>query len=278
MLPPDCRCYLLNLDRSPERLAHMHAQLTQLGIDYERVPGVDGMALDEATFREHTRENRYYKPIRRGEVGCQLGHLKALQYFVDSGARYALILEDDAELDPELAPATTLALTLREHTANPLLQWDVLKLTQRRRHSRYIELAQLNPSPSGRGDGMRARHLVEYGLSVPSTTTAALWTRAGAARWIAAYRGTARPIDCDLQHPWEYGLNILSLHPPLAATADSPTTMDSPNRTTRRPWSKLRYELARIWPRLRHFGGRYGWGVLLVWLWRRHLVYRGARR
>jgi len=278
MLPPDCRCYLLNLDRSPERLTHMHAQLTRLGIDYERVPGVDGMALDDTSFREHTRENRYYKPIRCGEVGCQLGHLKALQCFVDSGARYALILEDDAELDPDLGPAIAQSLALREHASSSLLQWDVLKLTQRRRNSRYIELAPLSPSRSGREDGVKARHLVEYGLSVPSTTTAALWTRKAAERWIAAYRGTTRPIDCDLQHPWEYGLNILSIHPPLAATADSPTTMDSPNHSTRRPWSKLRYELARIWPRLRHFGKRYGWGVLLAWLWRRHLTYRNAAR
>jgi len=244
----------------------MHARLGALKIDYERVPGVDGLALDEATFQEHTRKNRYYKPIRRGEVGCQLGHLKALQTFLDSPARYALIVEDDAELDPELCPAITQALTLRDHTQDPLLHWDVLKLAQRRRHSRYIELAPLG-----------TRHLVEYGLSVPSTTTAALWTRAAAKRWIAAYHGTTRPIDCDLQHPWEYGLSILSIHPPLAATEDGPTTMDRPNRTTRQPWLKLRYELRRIYPRLRHFARRYGIGMLLAWLWRRRLTFPASR-
>jgi len=255
MLPPDCRCYLINLDRSPERLEAMHAHLSVLDIAYERVPGVDGAALDEAQFRQYTRENRYYKPLRRGEVGCYLSHNKALQCFLDSNTPYALILEDDARLDSDACTVITAALALRDSDRDTLRQWDLLKLNRPRR--RWIELARLG-----------TRFLVEYGLSVPATTTAALWTRAGAERWLAAFRGCPRPIDCDLQYPWECGLTILSIHPPIARPEELITTLGNPLSSTLNPWPKLRYELSRIRPRLQHFARRYGWGMLLAWLWR----------
>lgn len=263
MLPADCQCFLINLDRSPDRFAAMLPRLAAQDITFERIPGVDGMALSEDEFSEQTHQNRYYKSIRRGEVGCQLSHLKALKRFLASGARYALVLEDDAEFDADFSKVLAEALALRERTPDPLLQWDVLKLNRKRR--RYIDLAALG-----------ARHrLVEYGLSVPSTTTAAVWTRPGAERWVRAYRGTARPIDCDLQHPWEFGLGILSVHPPVVSAEDVVSAMGSSDRVTRNPWPKLRYELNRVWPRLRHFSRRYGWGVLVAWSGRRRIDYVG---
>jgi len=265
MLPPDCRCYLINLDRSPERLADMHAHLLALDIAYERVPGVDGLTLDEAAFRQYTRQNHYYKPIRRGEVGCYLGHLKALQRFVDSGARYALVLEDDARFEPDICTVIGNALALRDNTQDALLQWDLLKLARPQR--RWIALAALG-----------GRQLVEYGLSVPSTQTASIWTRSGAERFVRAFDGVTRPFDCDLQFPWDTGLNVLSVHPPLASAEQIPSTMGSAQYSARHPWPKLRYQLGRQWPRLRHFTRRYGCGVLLAWMWRRHLIYRGAQR
>lgn len=264
MLPTGCRCYLINLDRSPERLATMVSRLDDLGIEFERIPGVDGMSLSEDEFGRQTSENRYYKPIRRGEVGCQLSHLKALARFLDSDARYALVLEDDARLDGDFNEAIAQALALRDAPGDPLLQWDLLKLDRKRR--RHIGLAPLSAR----------RSLVEYGLSVPSTTTATVWTRVGAERWVQSYRGTARPIDCDLQHPWEYALTILSVHPPVVSAEDVGSAMGTADRVTRNPWPKLRYELKRIWPRFRHFGRRYGWGFLFGWLWRGQRAYRSA--
>jgi len=268
MFPPDCRCYLINLDRSPERLQKVHAHLSTLGIDYERIPGVDGLTLDEATFRQHTRKNLYYKPLKPGEVGCYLSHNKALQCFLDSGAPYALILEDDAEFEADACATITGAIALREKTEDVLLQWDLLKLTQRRSRARYIQLAMLG-----------SRYLVEYGLSVPTIANATIWTRTGAERWMRAFQGCTRPIDCDLQHPWEYGLTILSVHPPIATqSGDASTIGPRRGKKIRNPWPKLRYELNRIWPRLRNFGQRYGWLMLLRWLWQPRQVYRKPER
>lgn len=258
----DLACYLINLDRSPQRLAQMLPRLAKAGIACERIAGVDGMTLGEAEFAAQTRENLYYKPLRRGEVGCHLSHLKSLGAFLASGARYALVLEDDAVFEPQLASVLAAALALRDRTADRNLRWDVLKLNHRRR--RHVDLAALGSQ----------HRLVQYGPSVPIATTATVWTRAGARRWVDAYRGARRPIDCDLQHPWEYGLTILSVHPPVAVPGDVPSAMGAARAKVRSPWPKMRYELRRLWPKLSDFGRRYGWGFMSGWLWRPRLEYR----
>lgn len=266
LLPENVVCYLINLDRSSERMETMRSRLEAMGIPFQRVPGVDGMQLSDAEFADQTRVNRYYKPLRRGEVGCQLSHLKTLQAFLASNARMALVLEDDAVFLPGFPEAFREAIALREVTNDPHLQWDVLKLNRCRR--RLIDL-----SPLG------AQHrLVEYGLSVPITTAAAIWTRAAAERWVGAYRGTTRPIDCDLQHPWEFDLRILSVHPPVVEQGNVVSSMGSAKSTARSPVPKWRYELQRMWPKLRSFGSRYGWSFISAWLWRRQLVWRPGNK
>ena len=260
MLPQDCICYVINLDRSPDRLQVMSERLATAGIAFERVPAVDGMALTEATFQEQTQENRYYKPLRRGEVGCQLSHLETMQRFIASGRKYALILEDDVSVFEGLSELLGKALTLRERSTDARLNWDVLKLAKSRR--RLIDLAALDAD----------HRLVEYGPSVPITTAAAVWTREGALRWVQRYRGAARPIDCDLQHPWEFDLCIRSIHPP-PVSAGTESVMGSKDHTTRSPLPKLRYEGGRFFRKWRYFIDSYGWRFMLPWLWRRRLTY-----
>lgn len=263
MLPPDTACYLINLDRSPQRLAAMQARLQAAGLAFERVPAVDGNTLDDAAFARHSPANRYYKPLRRGEIGCYLSHLDTLRRFVASGLPYALVLEDDVVLEDGFCALLAEAIALHARSRDPLLAWDVLKLAKQRR--RFVDLAPLGPT----------HRLVEYGLSVPITTAAAVWTRAGAQRWLQHYHGVTRPVDCDLQHPWESGLNILSVHPaPIVAGTE--TAMGSRDHASRSPWPKLRYEARRLPRKWRHFAARYGIGFLLPWLWRRQLAYRGG--
>lgn len=252
MLPADCQCFVLNLARAPQRLASMQQRLQALGIPFTRIEGVDGATLPEAERAALTRINRYYKPLRPGEVGCYLGHVQALRSFLATSAEFLLLLEDDACFVDGFADALHAALALRRSETDTRRQWDVLKLCNPRR--RWLPLAALT-----------ARHcLVEYGLSVPSTTTAAVWTRQGAERFLAGFHGVARPIDCDLQHPWEFGLRILSVHPAVVMAEPVPSTIGSHKPKSRNPWPKLRYEARRLWPRWRHFSRLYG-----PWFWLR---------
>ena len=95
-LPADCLCLVLNLVRAPQRLAAMQQKLSALGIAFTRIEGVDGATLPADELARLTRANRYYKPLRPGEVGCYLGHVQALRSFLATSAEFLLLLEDDA--------------------------------------------------------------------------------------------------------------------------------------------------------------------------------------
>ena len=93
------QAYLINLDRSPERLAEADAQLRAAGVAYARVPAVDGRAL---TAREHRRAvNRlrycliHAGPPNVGTIGCALSHQAVYRRMMAEGVPLAAVFEDD---------------------------------------------------------------------------------------------------------------------------------------------------------------------------------------
>ncbi len=93
------QAYLINLDRSPERLAGADAQLRAAGVAYARVPAVDGRAL---TAREHRRAvNRlrycliHAGPPNVGTIGCALSHQAVYRRMMAEGVPLAAVFEDD---------------------------------------------------------------------------------------------------------------------------------------------------------------------------------------
>ena len=87
--------YVINLKRSPERLARIEQQLSKLGNSFTRVDAVDHKTnVDFETLRNTMRVH-----IQRGHAGCALSHILLLQSFIrDGNSKYCVVLEDDAEL------------------------------------------------------------------------------------------------------------------------------------------------------------------------------------
>jgi GR25 family glycosyltransferase involved in LPS biosynthesis len=80
---------VINLERRPDRLARISAELQRAGLDFETQVAVDGQELRfEPKF------------LSRGEVGCFQSHINSMRRQVEVRAPYSLILEDDAMLDP----------------------------------------------------------------------------------------------------------------------------------------------------------------------------------
>ncbi len=118
------RFYYINLDRSPDRKAAAEKQAAQHGITLERVSAVDGRTLDPATLTRYDskrRRSEYLNDLSINEHACVLSHLKALQTFVESGARFGVILEDDFVLHPRFKEGIAW-LTQRAYG------WKVMKL------------------------------------------------------------------------------------------------------------------------------------------------------
>ncbi|MCU7372780.1 glycosyltransferase family 25 protein [Paucibacter sp. O1-1] len=194
-----CPVYLINLPRDTRRLAVMQAQLDGLDLPFEIVPAVYGRELSEAEraalYDAKQNRARFHQAMAPGEIGCYASHLQVWQRLVDSGAPHALVLEDDAELRPELPAALRAVAALPPH-------WDMIKLIGREPES--VQQRWSLPCKTG--------ELIRY-QRVPSLTCAYLVSRHGAEKMLRSRQPFFRPIDVDLRHWWEADLRIFGLTP-----------------------------------------------------------------
>ncbi len=79
------KTYVINLDRHPERLAHMRDQLSDVG--FERIAAVDGRKNPETT-----------SGLTRFELACLESHRNAWRLFLTRRDAHACFLEDDVHL------------------------------------------------------------------------------------------------------------------------------------------------------------------------------------
>jgi len=98
--------FVINLVEDEARRMAIEAQLKGLGLEYEIFPAVRGKALsaaeraasyDEVWYRRN--EGRDATP---GELGCALSHIGIYRLIQERGISHALVLEDDAWLNPNL--------------------------------------------------------------------------------------------------------------------------------------------------------------------------------
>jgi glycosyl transferase family 25 len=70
------------------------------GLDFERIPAVDGNTIDGPEERSSS-EPRRYENVTRYERACILGHRLAWERFLKTDERVACVLEDDVALRPD---------------------------------------------------------------------------------------------------------------------------------------------------------------------------------
>lgn len=85
------KAYVINLDRRPDRLALITADLDKMGIPFERFPAV--------SYQAPYWSEMYNLGIDRkgiGNYGCNVSHMTILKKAVAEGLSNVLIIEDDA--------------------------------------------------------------------------------------------------------------------------------------------------------------------------------------
>lgn len=177
--------YVISLKSRPERLAACTAQLH--GCDVRVIQAVDGRTLAMPTKTTS---------LTRGEVGCFLSHVAALQDIVAGESPMALVLEDDCVLRlPAQWPAIARAVA-----AAPA-GWGALALG-----CNYIPADARSPAPG----------LIELGGADLYGTHAIMYTRAGAAAYLAAVRaaGFTKAYDTWLSRCRVVPLYVVN--PPIA--------------------------------------------------------------
>ncbi|EKE85248.1 glycosyltransferase family 25 protein [Idiomarina xiamenensis] len=230
---------LINLDRSPQRLADATAQLDAIGMPYERVSAADGAALSDAEracFDVDKAQQRYHYDLTWGEVGCYLSHLRCWQKIVDEQLDYAIIVEDDLCLSPEFADVPHVLAALQH-------PWQFIKLGNpfKPRQQHVIE-------------SQADFDLVSYDKA-PSGTCAQVVSYAGAKRLLAARRTFFRPVDVDLQWQWEVPIEVLGLVPYVADNnhqfASEIQKIGQRKDKQKRRWVKLKETLRFKWQQMR---------------------------
>ncbi|MHB2264174.1 glycosyltransferase family 25 protein [Aliihoeflea sp. PC F10.4] len=82
---------VINLDRAPERLAHMRSEFGRIGCEFTRLAATDGRELDAADSMNALEGRR----MSKGEIACFVSHRRCWQSLLDSEHSHAVVLEDD---------------------------------------------------------------------------------------------------------------------------------------------------------------------------------------
>jgi glycosyl transferase, family 25 len=120
----DIQVYLINLNRSADRLAKVTEQLNRRKVPFERVSAFDANAEDLNLCkidRPHFKRVHGRTLIRNAEIGCHQSHMQALTRFVDSDKKFAVIFEDDIEIAEEFDPVLHQLLVWKD-------DWDIVPL------------------------------------------------------------------------------------------------------------------------------------------------------
>jgi glycosyl transferase, family 25 len=218
----ELHAWVINLDRAPERLARIRAQLEGLQLPWSRLPAVDARALtpeqrgqlDEAAYRR-----KHGKTSVPGELGCYLSHLEVMRRFLASPARFALVLEDDVMLHDSL-PAV-----LRGLVAQPQ-RWDVAKLSAV--HSgtpvRHFEVAP--------------GHQLAVMLSRCTGASAYVVNRRAAQAYLQHLLPMQLPWDHVFDQAWRLGLRIRLVTPTPCGHDDQIATTIGADQSRKFPWTE----------------------------------------
>jgi glycosyl transferase family 25 len=94
--------YLINLDRSPDRLGRMQARFDALQVGFVRVTAADGKALSDAEREAVSARHEDWLPLTASEIGCFLSHRDCWRRIAEGDARYGCVFEDDMLLSRHL--------------------------------------------------------------------------------------------------------------------------------------------------------------------------------
>jgi glycosyl transferase, family 25 len=191
--------FLINLDRSHERLALMQAQADALGLAFERVSAINGTRQLPGWMISQflDQRGRVRGGLSEGEVGCYASHLLVMSTIVERRLEAAIVLEDDAVLDPDFEQAACAAVQ-----AAPA-GWECIHL------STDFKKAAFPVASLGLG-----RSLVRY-KRLPVNSLGYIVSRAGAAKLLDA-RHRVRPFDLEFRLAWLTGLEIFGTYPAVA--------------------------------------------------------------
>ena len=181
------KIYVINLDRNPERLAHMREQLSDVG--FERVAAVDGSLNPETT-----------KGLTRFELACLASHRNAWGLFLKGEEPHACFLEDDVHLSRDFDALLGGGAWIPPDSHSVKLDT-------------YFQEVKLGPRHTVFGSREAARLYTRH-----ESSAAYVLSREGARRYLELTAHPILPADYSLfpRSPRSLGLRVYQLTPAVA--------------------------------------------------------------
>lgn len=178
--------YVINLDSGAERLQSVACMLGGFNLSFTRVPAFDGRQLntsDVADYDQRRAERYMGRSLVGAEIGCYRSHLAAAARFLESDAKYGLVLEDDVLL--HCNPIELLEATLPE-LERVDREWLLLNIGANK-----CKIA--TPISSHKAGGHRCTLVAAHYF--PMMACAIVWSREGARQFIENHRAIFAPVD-----------------------------------------------------------------------------------
>lgn len=89
--------FIINLKARPNKKKKTLAELKKNDLSGTFIEAFDGRYLDIKNLEKRgiIKGDPDYRPLRKGEIGCYLSHLKCWDLILKTGKPYGLVLEDD---------------------------------------------------------------------------------------------------------------------------------------------------------------------------------------
>jgi glycosyl transferase family 25 len=184
------KAYVINLDRDPERMAHIERQGKQFGIDWHRVPATDKLDEGIAARAARARPGLLGFTMSAGAIAVFESHRKTWKLIVESGDSHGAVFEDDVVCSKELPDFLSTAEWIPPDC-------DVMKLET------FLERTTIRTKPARLFSGRRIVRL--YGRHLGAC--AYIVSRGAAERLLAQSENFTDPVD-------EFLFNAQSLHFP----------------------------------------------------------------
>ena len=256
------KIFVINLNESTERLERLKSEFERIGLDFERIPAVDGRKLSENQILEHysskLNRKKYFVPLSKPEIGLYMSHLKACEKIISESLDFGIILEDDIVLKEGFQIVPQVLSSLKH-------KWNYIKLIAPGKKKKIkarikipVELpAKLSiekysgedtPDKYEKNDGPRNIKIpLQFELITwnkpPIGTAAYAITLDGAKEFLSKRSIFFRPIDVDLQYEWETSLKIQGLRPFFLDLLGDKSTVQACKLKYHYPLARLVYKL-----------------------------------
>ena len=224
------KAFILHLERAVSRAANVQCLSARLPIESEIIAAVDGARLSrpelDQAYARRRFPPRYPFALTATEVGVFLSHRAAWRRIVDQKLDFAVIFEDDAQIDP--APfAALIEFVTAERAA-----WD------------YV-LMPAAPIRAGRAVARRGALALVRPDSPPLRAIGQMVSRAAAERLLARTLPFDRPVDTFLQMTWVTGQPLLVASPSPVRDVSLETGGTTVQRRSMGLAERLRHEAMR---------------------------------